>query len=176
MAQIITANSRFPTNKQVPDHAIMDFYNKQAYLGNQFIANTGVVTLADTAEHPLLYLSNPAGGSLSLFNTVRKLFAGDMTNTIVFKIYVNPTTVTSGSSITPGNCRIASSTASIAVSKKSVAAVSNGTLLAAFPIGIGYYPVDADTLLIIDPGNSILITATAAAATSCVVEAVWYEL
>lgn len=169
-------NSRFPNSKQIPDHAIVDFYNKQAYLGQQFIGSSGLITLADTSEHPILYLANPATATLSLFNYVRKLCAGDLTNSVVFKIYGNPTSVTSGSVITPANCRLSSNTASIATCKSSVSAGGNGTLIETLPVGLGFSPIDESTILILDPGASILITAKGSAATTCVASAIWYEL
>jgi hypothetical protein len=175
MAAPITGLSNFPTSKQVPDHAILDYYNKQTYLGNSYIGNSGTVTLADTSEHPVLYLMNPAGATVSLFSSSRKLFAGDVTNTVVFKLYVNPTGPSGGSSITPVNCRLASSNASIATCKKTISTSTNGTLISTIIIGIGYQ-VESDSMLILDPGQSLLITAAGSAATTCVAEFVWYEL
>lgn len=178
MAQAIIGNSNLPSSRQVPDHAIMDRYNKQVYLGNQFIANTGSLSIT-TSETPILYLANPVNalaGALSLFNSIKKLYVGDLTNSILFKVYTNPTTVAAGTTITPGNCRLASSVISTSVCKKSVTAVANGTLLEVIPMSLGSSPVDESTMLILDPGNSILITATGSAATTCAAELIWYEL
>lgn len=172
----ITGNQNFPNKNQVPDHSILDLFGKQAYLGNQFVASSGVVSLADTAEHPVMYLLNGAANTKSLFNGIRKCFAGDVTNLIVFRVYQQPTTVAAGSVITPTNSRLASATLSSATVKKSVTAVSNGTLIETLPIGFGYAPIESNNLLILDPGYSLLITAQAVAATTCVIEMVWWEL
>lgn len=176
MSQPISGTQRFPTNRQVPDHAIMDFYNKQVYLGNQYIGSSGVVALADTSEHPILYLLNPASSTISLFVATKKLFAGDVTNSVIFNLYSTPTTVAAGSAITPVNSRILSSSASVATLKKTVTAGANGTLIEAMPTGLGFSPIDSSSMLILDPGASILITAKGSAATNCVAELVWYEL
>jgi hypothetical protein len=170
------SNSRFPTAAQNPDHAILDTFNKQAYLGNQFVANSGLVTLGDTAEHTVLYLANPAGTTKSLFNSVRKLFAGDITNYIIFKIYSNPTVISGGTPATPFNCRPASANTSISTVLISPSDSTNGTLIATFPVSLGYSPSDSESCLILDPGQSLLVTAKGSAATSCVAEFVWWEI
>lgn len=175
MALPITGQSRFPTSNQVPEHSILDAYNKQNYLGNQFIASAKVVTLADTAEHPVLYLLAPSGIARSLFCGVRRFFSGDLTNTIVFRTYITSTGISAGTAVTPTNCRVLSSTVSLATCKLSPTVSGLGTLVSAMSTGIGYEPIDFN-MFILDPTASLLITAQASAATTCAADFVWYEL
>lgn len=164
------------TNRQVPDQAIMDMFGKQSYLGNQFIAGSGVVALADTAEHNLFYIANAAANLKALFNRVRNLMAGDATNIITFRIYKNPTTVAAGTDITPINCRFASPLIAVATCKTAPTSVSKGTLVATYVVSSASDQDNNDQIFIVDPGLSILITAQASAASSAAVELVWWEL
>ena len=43
------------TNRQLPQEAILDHFNKQNYLGNSFLVSTDLVTTTNT-ETPLLIL------------------------------------------------------------------------------------------------------------------------
>lgn len=107
------------TNRQIPDTAILDFYNKQTYLGNSYIVTTNLVATT-TTETPLLIITNPASnfnqngqsGNLSLFNSVRKLQCDTLEAGIVFRFYGNPTNVTAGSAFVPRNLRSGSSNVS----------------------------------------------------------------
>ncbi len=175
MASPITGNLNFPTKNQIPDHSIMDFYNKQAYLGNQFIDDPGVLSLADTAEHPLLYILCPATSGKSLFINDLNLNAVGAADIITFRVYFAPTTVSSGSSVTPRNVRIASSTTSLATVKSGVAAVSNGTRLQTI-MGVVNTQLSHNPIYILDPGQALLITGQATAAASAICSAIHYEL
>ncbi len=171
----IPSNLNFPTSKQVPDHSIMDHFSKQAYLGNQFLADPGVLSLADASEHPLLYILCPSTSSVSLFIKDLNLNAAGATDVITFRIYHTPVTVSSGSSVTPRNVRIASGTSSVATVKSGVAAVSNGTLLQTIVANVNTQ-ISRCPLLILDPGKAILITGQAATTASAICNAVHYEL
>ena len=171
----IPSNFNFPTSKQIPDHAIMDFYNKQAYLGNQYVYNSGIDSLGDNAEHPFVYLSNPAGNTVSLFCFYRKFISFVTTNYDYFRIYSNPTGVSGGTAKTPANCRFASGNASSALVLLSPSTVSNGTLI---KITIANENTSPDPgIFIIDPGQSMLITiASDGISTNGLAEISWYEL
>lgn len=171
----VITNQNFPTSKQIPDHSIMDSFSKQAYLGNQFMASTGSVTLPDTSEKPILYIANAAANKVSLFLGTRMFFAGDVTNSVTFRVYYAATSVSGGSAITPANCRQAMLNLSVATATLNPTVGGNGTLVNLFPTGLNGSLVD-QTCLILDPGFNLLITAKGSAATSCAAEAVWWEL
>lgn len=165
------------TNRQVPDHAIMDIFGKQAYLGNQFIAGTPLVTLGDMSEDPLIVLSCPSTAAKALFSFSRKLNVYNSSNNVAFRLYFNPTGVTGGTAITPVNSRIANPNVSIATSAYSPTISTKGTFIATLPVVLGYFQNDSLLGLIIDPGSSLLITAQASASSTAVsAELVWWEL
>lgn len=177
MSAPITGSFNFPTSKQVPSEAIMDIFGKQAYLGNQFIVSTGAVAIAATGEAPILSISNDATNKLSLFSIARRMIGGDATNFITYRLYKSPTTLAAGSAKTPINCRILSSTTSVATCKASPTAVSNGTLMATFIVGPNNYQDVDNLMIIVDPGTSLLLTAQASGQpTTAVAEAMWYEI
>lgn len=164
------------TNRQVPDAAIMDINGKQAYLGNQFVASA-TAALADTNEAPFLYIANAAANSKALFHYLRSFVSTDATIDITFRVYQNPTTVTSGSAVTPINCRPANPLASIAICKKSVSVATKGTLVTTLVVSGGILQSSSNLILIVDPGQSLLVTAQAASGTPSIAgEAVWYEI
>jgi hypothetical protein len=171
------------TNRQVPEHSIVDHFNKQAYLGNQYIANTNVVTVTGTTEVPVLYIANPAlvqtapSNGIALFNEIQTLACIDPSGLtgIVYRIYSNPTVVAGGSAIVPRNCRLASSNTSIATCLKSPTVTTMGTLLASLNVGSQNTHM-GNLMFIVDPNKSILITAQPSATTSALVVCSWYEL
>lgn len=172
----IPSNFNFPTSKQIPDHAIMDFYNKQAYLGNQFIYNSGIISLSDSSEHPLIYLGNPATNKVSLFCPWRKYLSFVTANYNYFRVYANPTGVTGGTAKTPPNVRFGSGNASTASVLLSPNTSTNGTLISLMIANEDTIPPE-NSMLIIDPGQSMLITvASDGTSTNALAEIMWYEL
>lgn len=85
-------NTAFPTKNQVPDHAILDYFNKQTYLGNQFM--TCQAFTVSTSELPILLLANPSK-TLSLFQNLIGALSLTAAHTLAFKVYFNPT-ITAG--------------------------------------------------------------------------------
>ena len=174
------------SNRQVPDHSIMDLFGKQAYLGNQFLSGSGVVALADAAEHPVLSIACPDQATQgvgafpntkALFINLRQMFCNDATGLtgIVYRVYVNATTLAAGTVKVPVNARPANSLTSIAVVRASPTAAGNGTLAGTYSVGFGICQ-ELDALLILDAGQNMLITAQGTAASSAIVDASWYEL
>lgn len=167
--------------RQIPEQGILDFYNKQTYLGNSFAVSTGLVA-GTGAEVPLLYINNAdtntfqngQAGSLACFNISRKFQCDSPSAAAVFKVYLNPTTVAAGSVITPVNLRPAWGTVSKMAVKKSPTAVSNGTLIYTFVVG-GAVSVDSKVLLVVDPGQALLVTQNVTAA-NVAVDFSWYEI
>lgn len=164
------------TNRQVPDHAIMDLFGKQAYLGNQFTVSA-TASLGDTNEDPFLYVVNDAANTKALFNSLRSFVATDATIDITFRVYFNPTGVTGGSAKTPANCRPANPLVSVATCKSAPTISTKGVLVSTIVVSGGILQSNSDLLLIIDPGQSMLVTAQAASGTPAIAgELVWYEI
>lgn len=165
-------------NIQNAEKSILDVIGfKEAYLGNTFSLISSF-TLASSAEVTGLYIINPSTASKGLFFQARKVTGTDIT---LSKCYFNPTVSNNGSSANQYNLRPAYTTASIATCYTGPTASNNGTL-----IDLLYAPangVSASTglIVIIDPGNSLLINVSSANASSgshvtAVLEAVWYEI
>lgn len=178
------------TNRQIPDHSIMDAYNKQTYLGNAYIASTGSVTVVTGGtETPLMLLSNPAsnytqngqGMNLSCFHNLRKLItpfiSAGTTELASFKFYLNPTVSAAGTAITPINLRPGNASTSKMVPTKSPTVSVNGTLLTTYETMT--METDGQLMFILDPGFSILVTVTYPTGTNgspAVSELTWYEM
>lgn len=162
---------------QIPDNSILDAYNKQVYLGKAFIAATPVSTTAGTSEVPILLLSNPIANKTSMFAAVRKFSCQTTGVSILFRVYINPTITSNGTTITPVNLRInPNSPTSVMTAFLSPTASSNGTYVTGLPVA-AFSTAISNVLQILDPGASVLITAQASSAgTSLEVEQVWYEL
>jgi hypothetical protein len=180
----ITTNQR-----QLPDHAILDHFNKQVYLGNKFIFNTGNMTLSGTSETAVLLISNAVSNTATP-NTVAApngLFLDHIKGTcltssdnVQFNVYINPTLSSSGTAATPVNLRSGSATTSIATlatnGATALTASANGTLVRTL-ISANQLAELSDLMNILDPGQSILITAIASASSAHVTMQIsWYEL
>jgi len=127
-----------------------------------FRAGSGIQTMAATTETPLLILENPSGAKIPLTVFLKKLLVITSGHIGLFKLYVNPTGVTGGAAKTPLNLRVnASSPPSQALAYSLPTVSTNGTILGAW----NGSNVDAilNEVLILDPGNSLLVTVTAQA-------------
>lgn len=176
MAIPITGQPNFPTSVQVPNNSIMDLYNRQAYLGNQFFFNSQNYSLADANEHPVLYLSNTST-KVSLFHTYRFFYTFGSSSYTYFRVYANPIGVSGGTAKTPNNSRIASSNTSQATLLYTpTVATSNGTLLYYIPSNeLEQNP--RTEILIVDPGNSLLFTVQGdGTSTSSLMDILWHEI
>ena len=175
------------TNRQVPENAILDYFNKQSYLGNSFSLPINAQTLSGTSETPIALIVNPSvtgdafpSGYKSIFNNLRTtasdISSGDGTS--YFRYYFNPTISMTGTKTTPVNVRSGSATASIAQCYLSgqFTVSANGTLVRV--ITAGYSSInDSLLLLIIDPGNSLLVTVQAVTTGATIINAnSWWEI
>lgn len=163
------------TNRQVPDHSIMDFYNKQAYLGNQFVipvANTS----SGTSEVPLILINNSTGSGKAAFVGLKKISSLTASNSVILRCYLNPIVTGSGTPATPTNIRPASTNTSVLTVTTVPTVSANGTLVdevsaAALSVGV------SQIMEIIDPGQTMLITIQTSAtstATSTIIG--FYEI
>jgi hypothetical protein len=170
----IPSQPNFPTSKQVPDHAIQDIYGKQAYLGNQFVYNTGTTAISGTSETVLLLITNPST-SKSLFFQSKKLSSLAATSATL-RWYLSPTSSAPGTTQTPINMRPANANVSQAVVGLTPTVSANGTYVSQLN-SINYYPSQDSSLLILDPGQVLLLTAqVGTGGTNVAVELIWQEI
>lgn len=163
---------------QTAEKSILDLNGKQTYLGNSFAASTDLVALTAMAgETPLAYLLNPSSNgaptSIGLFLNSRKLFCASASAIATFRYYSQPTTISGGSVVTPKNLRPANINASVMSFKKSVSAGGNGSLIYTASCLVG--AIDP-ALMVLDPGQAILVTAAVSTDASVSAELLWYEI
>lgn len=167
------------TNRQVPDHSIMDHFGKQSYLGNQYSVFKDFTV--STSEIPLILLQNSQTGSpqnmVALFQNLIKVVENTAAKSIILNIYQNPTFSAAGSALTPVNLRPAYgilSAKAIATFTPTVSA--NGTLIdtiSAAALSVG----SSNQLNILDNLQNLLITGIASASGTAIdVIAQWFEL
>lgn len=159
-----------PTNsRQVPDLAILDTYNKQAYLSNAFVYAVASATLSGTSEVNYLLISNPATNghatttnaqSVSMFLNYLKLISVTAAKSDLLRFYYNPTITGAGTPVTTiANRRMASAITSKMVIATGATTSANGTLIASLT-STGFTMDVSHELFILDPGKSILVTVT----------------
>jgi hypothetical protein len=174
---IITGNPNFPTQSQVPDNSILDINGRQTYLGNTFILPINGQTLDSADEVTVALIQNPATNKKSIFLYTRSATADALA---VLRYYFNPTIVTTGTPTTPVNLRSASSTVSSTLCYLTPTTSANGTFFSTVGTEVTI-EVTNNVLVILDPGQSLLITAqspTWSMGNNVLVysENVWYEL
>jgi hypothetical protein len=169
------------TNRQIPDHSIMDYFRKQTYLSNQYVY-TAASSLTGTSEVPLYLLSNPAvmtssfpANYVSLFQNFSKLICATGSEDIILRYYLNPTVSAAGTPVTPVNLRPESSNTPKAVLTSGPTISANGSLIKVLASG-SFLPDESDILSILDPANSILITVQPSGTCSGIVVTGWFEL
>lgn len=162
------------TQKQIPDSSILDYFNKQVYLGNQFIYTaTGSVGASETN---FLLLSNPVKSGIGIFQNFSKLLTTTASQNVTLRFYLNPTVTGPGSAVTPINLRPANTNTPIATLATAPTTSANGKLIA-ISYSSGALADVSKILSILDGNNSMLITAQASAAsTGFISELSWYEL
>jgi hypothetical protein len=169
--------SALPKNQnQIPDHSILDLNGKQIYLENGYVASIDTITLANTTESAVMLLTNPAANKVALFNYLSSAASLTSGNSVTFKFYYNPTITGNGTALTPVNLRYLSANTSVMTAFKSPTISSNGTYLYSIQANFGQ-STDSKILSILDPGKSLLVTATASAnSTAFTLSRVWNEL
>jgi hypothetical protein len=171
------------TNKQIPDHAIMDFYNKQNYLGNRYNYVNSDIQFTSTSEQPLFLIKNPAvtassfpANYISLFCDLRSVLTLTAGANAIIRVYFNPTISSAGTPVTPVNSRIASPNTPVAVATSLPTIAANGKLVDSLSSAAPSRDLSA-SLLIVDPGNSLLFTVQPSAnPTDISYQTSWYEL
>lgn len=151
------------TQNQVPEHSILDVFGKQSYLGNQFVTVVNGIALAGTTETPLILIQNPPISTSAFPSKYKAIFLNAINTSAsastVLRFYFNPTVITLGTLQVAQNLRPASPTTSVSIIYTSPTVSANGTLINAIVSQLSTVTVD-DQILILDPGQSLLVTAT----------------
>lgn len=128
-----------------------------------FVAAPGPVTFSTTAA-PFFLLVNPAASGVNLH-----VFRLAITNTstsqaLLFNSFVDPVVTSNGTTVA-SECTFLNQAVAKANVFVSPTVTNNGRKLGVFTVttGAGILIVDLDTLLIIPPGHSLLITAQSSA-------------
>lgn len=159
---------------QIADQAILDIYGKQTYLGNGFCLPSTTTLVTTLTETPLYLIKCPATAKNSLFIFNKKMSSDN--NNLLVKYYFNPTVTTNGTAVTPVNHRSKFGHASVSLCYSSPTVSANGTLISTTLASTG--STSSDTLYIVDPGDSLYVTATALVQqnSNIIVGLSWYEL
>jgi hypothetical protein len=167
------------TNKQVPEHSILDHFNKQVYLGNQYSVNKSFTI--GSSEIALLYLNNSQTGNQqnlkALFQNLFKMAFESASGSLTLNAYLDAV-VTGGSPVTPINMRPAYGISNIVgtvVSSPTIGTI--GTLVDTIS-GSASQPVTSSEMLkILDNTQNILITGIGSGAgLLCNVILKWFEI
>lgn len=162
------------TQTQLPNEAILDLYGKQTYLGNAFSLPAAGKSLANTSEAPAIVVTNPAGSGKSLFIEMRA-YSSNL-NPVIFRTYLNPTINVAGSTTAAVNLRTGATQTSVSVCYEGASITSNGTLLDVYAGGTtSFLPT---SLLVVDQGNSLLITGqqSTSGTSTAIAQLAWYEI
>lgn len=174
------------TSRQVPEHAIMDMFGKQPYLGNQFMASSNSISISGTSEVPVMYLACPSAATQavgasqnakSLFCNLKGLYCGDQSEAtgLIYRIYFGSVYTSGGTAVTPVDMRPANPLVSVAVVYVSPSVSSKGTFVYGHSVGFESPSVSRE-LVILDPGMNMLITAQPSASSTGTINLSWYEI
>jgi len=163
---------------QVPKFSILDINGKQAYEGNEYSFTTNQ-TVSGTSETALLLFTNPTTNASNinkaLFLYKRQLASVTSGTTAIINFYSAPTITVNGAAQTSVNKRLAGAASSMNV-YLSPTISANGTLIDSVVVGSLAQAEKAD-LIIVDPGLSVLMTATVSVGSSkVIVRNLWLEI
>jgi hypothetical protein len=168
---LISNNSNLPKQTQIPDNSILDTGGKQVYLGNQFAVALPVSgTTAETAQ---ILIQNPASSSKSAFIQITRMSSAS-TSVAIARLYSSPTFSSAGTAVTPVNQRVLSNTVSVLTVTSAPTVSVNGSLITACSSNSN--SAESDSLVILDPGASAVLTVQTSASSSCIPELHWYEI
>ena len=88
------------TNRQVPDHSILDNFGKQTYLGNSYVLPASGVDLPNDDETPIALIINPSVPDSAFPSGYKGLFIqfqnDGASSTAFIRYYINPTIASIG--------------------------------------------------------------------------------
>ena len=164
-------------NTNAPDNSILDINGRQTYLGNTF-SFTSTTTFGNTTEEPSYLIVNNSSNKKAIYCDLRRLTCLT-TNYVIFKQYFNPTISSVATSSVILNLRPGSTNTSIAsvYTPGNFSVSANGAYHSTL-VSSNFSPDVSQTLIILDPGQSFLITSQAGESSPIPVasELVWYEI
>lgn len=164
--------------RQIPQEALLDNSGKQVYLGNQYTYSLANMAATGALEVPLAYLANAlqpgAQAPISLFVNKRRVCGVSGSQAVLLRYYLNPTGVSGGAAQTPLNLKSGSKNTSIATLKSGPTVTGNGSICSAV---FSFSTSDEDSsLIVVDPGSSLLVTVQVSSDTNFTMDLSWYEL
>ena len=170
----IASNFNFPTSKQIPSESIMDINGKQAYLGNQYALPVAGFSITGSSETPVVQIANPASNGKSLFLSFCSISA--ISYLAQFKFYLGPSS-SAGTAITPVNRRPANGNTSNSVCVTGPTVVTKGTLFMSIECPTAdIVTMENNLFLILDPGQTLLVTGTCGGTTVVNMNIGFYEI
>lgn len=167
------------TQIQIPDHSILDQFNKQCYLGNQYVqASNETIGTSETAQILITCpVQSGVASQKSVFVNLKKLNCYTGTSTALLNFYLSPTVSANGTAAPIYNLRPASINTPIALAYTGPTITSNGNFIGAISTSSYGGTESSATLTILDPGQSLLVTAKASGASTTIsITLSWYEL
>lgn len=159
---------------RTPSESILDLNGRQIYLANGYVAGIASLTLASTAETPVLYLKNPSTSGISLYSYLTRVGCLTASNSIIFNFYHTPTSSVNGTAVAPVNLLVGGK-ASVITPFKSPTVSVNGIFMQSLQVSFGQNSF-TDVLSILRPGKNMLVTAIASAgATDLSIASAWNE-
>ena len=131
-----------------------------ARAGCLYLANTTFISIATGAERDFILLKNPSGsGKVVNIHEIVMTVDENIGATYRFKLYLNPTITSNGTSITPVNARQVGTVAVSSTVYYTPTISTRGTL-----VYVSSWTLSSPTLrfvrLLLDPDNNYLLTVT----------------
>jgi hypothetical protein len=166
------------TARQIPDHAILDYYNKPLYLGNSYTVTRSFTV--GTSEVPLILMQNVQTGApsnmVAMVQTLLKVVENTAAQSIILNVYMNPTFSAAGTALTPQNQRGAYGNNAAAKLTYTPTVSMNGTLvdsISAAALTVGSSQISR----MLDNGQNLLVTGIASTASTAINTILgWYEI
>lgn len=171
--------TQYLNSQQIPDKAMQDQFNRQAYLGNSFVYQYGATAVSGTSEVPILLIKNAQTitNSRSVFVNLRRCINLTASQTAIFRFYLNPTVSSAGTPAVAINLRPAVGTSSIATLTTAPTISANGSLIGMLATTDYGGMADNTMLAVLDNSKSHLITVQVSQdADPVAITLGWYEV
>ena len=135
--------------------------------------------MLSSAEANLLLITNPSpsnGTGIALFLNLSKIICTTAATTAVLRLYANPTVSGAGSAKAAVNCRTAYGvTRQQSVVTSGPTTSANGTLVDVVGSS-AFLSAESKHMIVLDPGQSLLVTVQGSAASSCTSIVSFFEM